>query len=143
MQKYLKIEPHNNLANIFSCIAVLQVEHFQGEVAAQTNCNGFESQFENKCSNFCRILWLKIFCQLLEFLYLAHKANSLYNIRRLILLSIGFISVTKHQIYLLFTIIHFQGAEGDKSIKLAMESPARFVIKPQREGGGKRTYLLL
>ena len=47
MQKGLKIEPHNNLANIFSCIAVLQVEHFQGEVAAQTNCNGFGKSVQN------------------------------------------------------------------------------------------------
>ncbi|XP_064108450.1 glutathione synthetase-like isoform X1 [Macrobrachium nipponense] len=30
--------------------------------------------------------------------------------------------------------------EGDKAVKMALESPERFVLKPQREGGGNNVY---
>ena len=30
-----------------------------------------------------------------------------------------------------------QGVEGDEAIAAAVQSPERFVLKPQREGGGK------
>ena len=30
-----------------------------------------------------------------------------------------------------------QGEEGDKNAKMAIENPERFVVKPQREGGGR------
>jgi len=33
-----------------------------------------------------------------------------------------------------------QGAEGDAAIELAMSDPDRFVVKPQREGGGNNVY---
>ena len=34
----------------------------------------------------------------------------------------------------------FQGVEGDEAIALAMSDPDRFVVKPQREGGGNNVY---
>ncbi|XP_059085218.1 glutathione synthetase-like isoform X1 [Tigriopus californicus] len=33
-----------------------------------------------------------------------------------------------------------KGEEGDKSVAMAMKNPERFVLKPQREGGGNNTY---
>uniref|UniRef100_A0A672I5V5 Glutathione synthetase n=1 Tax=Salarias fasciatus TaxID=181472 RepID=A0A672I5V5_SALFA len=32
------------------------------------------------------------------------------------------------------------GAEGDKTVEMALASPDRFVLKPQREGGGNNIY---
>ncbi|XP_046842851.1 glutathione synthetase-like [Xenia sp. Carnegie-2017] len=32
------------------------------------------------------------------------------------------------------------GEEGDKNVKMALENPERFVVKPQREGGGNNIY---
>ncbi|XP_077458292.1 glutathione synthetase [Stigmatopora argus] len=32
------------------------------------------------------------------------------------------------------------GAEGDKNVTMALETPDRFVLKPQREGGGNNIY---
>ncbi|ELU11401.1 hypothetical protein CAPTEDRAFT_171463 [Capitella teleta] len=32
------------------------------------------------------------------------------------------------------------GSEGDQAIQLAMQNPAKYVLKPQREGGGNNTY---
>ena len=34
----------------------------------------------------------------------------------------------------------FQTAEGDKAFDMAMADPERFVLKPQREGGGNNVY---
>lgn len=34
-----------------------------------------------------------------------------------------------------------QGDEGDRNVKMAIENPDRFVVKPQREGGGTRTVI--
>ncbi len=31
---------------------------------------------------------------------------------------------------------HFQGDEGDITVDMAMKNPEKFVLKPQREGGG-------
>ena len=33
-----------------------------------------------------------------------------------------------------------QGEEGDSAIKLGMENPRNYVLKPQREGGGNNVY---
>lgn len=33
---------------------------------------------------------------------------------------------------------YLQGPEGDKSVAMALAEPDRFVLKPQREGGGTR-----
>ena len=30
-----------------------------------------------------------------------------------------------------------QGAEGDKTVEMALANPDQFVLKPQREGGGE------
>ena len=30
-----------------------------------------------------------------------------------------------------------QGPEGDEAVEMAIASPEKFVLKPQREGGGK------
>ncbi|XP_028410101.1 glutathione synthetase-like [Dendronephthya gigantea] len=38
----------------------------------------------------------------------------------------------------LFTLDN--GDEGDKNVKMAIENPQRFVVKPQREGGGNNVY---
>ena len=35
----------------------------------------------------------------------------------------------------------FQGPEGDEAVELAMQNPAKYVLKPQREGGGQ-LYIL-
>ncbi|XP_071534053.1 glutathione synthetase-like isoform X2 [Panulirus ornatus] len=32
------------------------------------------------------------------------------------------------------------GPEGDRAVQMAMENPERFVLKPQREGGGNNVY---
>jgi len=32
------------------------------------------------------------------------------------------------------------GPEGDETVRMAMEDPERFVLKPQREGGGNNVY---
>lgn len=32
-----------------------------------------------------------------------------------------------------------QGAEGDKTVQMALADPDRFVLKPQLEGGGKHS----
>ena len=40
-------------------------------------------------------------------------------------------------------IKHFyvlQGSEGDAAIAMATKSPQKFVLKPQREGGGKSIW---
>uniref|UniRef100_A0A4W5QX28 Glutathione synthase n=1 Tax=Hucho hucho TaxID=62062 RepID=A0A4W5QX28_9TELE len=34
------------------------------------------------------------------------------------------------------------GPEGDKTVSMALAKPDQFVLKPQREGGGKRTLAL-
>lgn len=34
-----------------------------------------------------------------------------------------------------------QGTEGDDAVKLAISSPEKYVLKPQREGGGKYTNI--
>ena len=34
----------------------------------------------------------------------------------------------------------FQGAEGDDAFDKAMKDPDRYVVKPQREGGGNNVY---
>ena len=34
-----------------------------------------------------------------------------------------------------------QGAEGDKAIATAVQDPQKFVLKPQREGGGVFIFL--
>lgn len=43
---------------------------------------------------------------------------------------------------LLFTLLllidDWQTPEGDRAVELALQDPNRFVLKPQREGGGKR-----
>ena len=41
---------------------------------------------------------------------------------------------------LLFSL--FQGTEGDETVKMALENPEKFVLKPQREGGGKHLYMV-
>lgn len=33
-----------------------------------------------------------------------------------------------------------EGEEGDKNVQMALADPERFVLKPQREGGGNNTY---
>ncbi len=33
-----------------------------------------------------------------------------------------------------------QGSDGDAAFDMAMKEPARFVVKPQREGGGNNVY---
>ena len=33
--------------------------------------------------------------------------------------------------------LNYQGEEGDETVGMAMENPHKFVLKPQREGGGK------
>ena len=47
------------------------------------------------------------------------------------------VSVQMH-VTLVVVLCCVQGMEGDKAAALAMENPSRFVMKPQREGGGKR-----
>lgn len=32
-----------------------------------------------------------------------------------------------------------QGPEGDQAVAMALANPDKFVLKPQREGGGKMT----
>ena len=32
-----------------------------------------------------------------------------------------------------------QGADGDKTVQMALKDPDRFVLKPQLEGGGKQS----
>ena len=39
-------------------------------------------------------------------------------------------------------LIFTQGEEGDKNAKMAIANPDRFVVKPQREGGGTRSKIL-
>lgn len=39
-----------------------------------------------------------------------------------------------------YRIFLFQGPEGDQAIQMAMENPERYVLKPQREGGGNNVY---
>ena len=34
-----------------------------------------------------------------------------------------------------------QGQEGDKTVAMAMANPEKFVLKPQREGGGTQSLL--
>lgn len=34
----------------------------------------------------------------------------------------------------------FQDENGDKAVKMALDAPDRFVMKPQREGGGNNLY---
>ena len=36
-----------------------------------------------------------------------------------------------------------QGPDGDKVVKMAIASPEKYVLKPQREGGGKRRSCIL
>lgn len=36
----------------------------------------------------------------------------------------------------LFCFIELKGAEGDETVAMALATPDRFVLKPQREGGG-------
>ena len=33
-----------------------------------------------------------------------------------------------------------QSPEGDQAVQMAIENPERFVLKPQREGGGNNVY---
>jgi hypothetical protein len=33
-----------------------------------------------------------------------------------------------------------QNEDGDKAVKMALDCPERFVLKPQREGGGNNLY---
>lgn len=37
-------------------------------------------------------------------------------------------------------ILHFQNASGDKAVEMALKYPEKFVLKPQREGGGNNIY---
>ncbi len=34
-----------------------------------------------------------------------------------------------------------QGADGDKTVQMALADPERFVLKPQLEGGGKASNM--
>ena len=47
---------------------------------------------------------------------------------------------TLSYIYLITSSFLSQSPEGDKNSKMAMANPERYVVKPQREGGGR--YLL-
>lgn len=37
-------------------------------------------------------------------------------------------------------MITLQGPEGDKAIKLGIENPNKYILKPEREGGGKLKF---
>ena len=44
---------------------------------------------------------------------------------------------TNCTIQFIWYYMNCQGDEGDRSVSMAMENPHKFVLKPQREGGGK------
>ena len=35
---------------------------------------------------------------------------------------------------------YFQGPEGDKAKEMALVNPSHYVLKPQREGGGRQIW---
>ena len=37
-------------------------------------------------------------------------------------------------------VFFLQSEKGDKAYEMAMKNPSRFVVKPQREGGGNNVY---
>lgn len=41
---------------------------------------------------------------------------------------------------LLIKISHIQDEFGDAAVEMALEQPEKFVLKPQREGGGNNVY---
>lgn len=65
----------------------------------------------------------------------------------LLLLKLCDISPPEYFIYLFYVFVVcccLQGSEGDETVAMAMAAPDRFVLKPQREGGGtiKETYFI-
>lgn len=37
-------------------------------------------------------------------------------------------------------VLPWQGEDGDKSVTMALSDPDKYVLKPQREGGGNNLY---
>lgn len=54
------------------------------------------------------------------------------------LVSNNYVKIISKKNVLSFFLI--QNEDGDKAVKMALDCPERFVLKPQREGGGNNLY---